>query len=212
MKGVALPKVAKQIRDGFTSDEVVSMIDAFNYKDYINARNKAIVAMLADTGLRAIEITNLPSDAVKNINMLVIGKGRKERIVYISPALRQILIKYERIKRKYFKDKLVKSDTYFLNYKGEEMSHVGLWKVAKLAGELAGVQDVHPHKFRHYYAVQCVKSKMDIYSLSRLLGHSDVSTTQIYLESLNHDELLDKAIASSPLMNIAKTRRNQIKK
>lgn len=78
LKPQSIVSMAKQIRDGFTSDEVVAMIDAFNYKDYINARNKAIVAMLADTGLRAIEITNLPSDAVKNINMLVIGKGRKD--------------------------------------------------------------------------------------------------------------------------------------
>jgi|SRR5690625_2013123 len=53
----------------------------------------------------------LPNKAVKNVNMLVIGKGRRERIVYISPALRQMLIKYERIKRSYFKDKLVKSDS-----------------------------------------------------------------------------------------------------
>jgi len=105
-KNVETPKVPKTVLNGFTTGEVAEMIDAFTYESYIEVRNKAIIAMLADCGLRAMELRTLKSKDVKDTTILVNGKGNKERFVYISPALKRILIKYERMKKQYFSDKI----------------------------------------------------------------------------------------------------------
>ncbi|MDN3439961.1 tyrosine-type recombinase/integrase [Planococcus sp. APC 3900] len=203
---VETPNVPKKILKGFTGKEVHSMMEAFTYKTYLEARNKAIIAMLADTGIRAMEIRGLETVNVKETTILVNGKGNKERNVFISPALKRILIKYERMKKQYFKDKAITTN-YFLSYVGSGLSHVALDSVVKEAGKRAGVagKRVSPHSFRHFYAVSCLnEGKMDVYSLSRLLGHSDISVTQRYLQSMNDEQLLSKAITSSPLMNLKK--------
>lgn len=202
---IVLPKVPKKVLKGFTNVEVQRMIDAFSYNNYIEARNKAIIAILADCGLRSMEARGLLSINVKETSLLINGKGNKERIVFISPVLKRILIRYERIKNQHFKDKQT-TDHYFLSYKGSEISHVGLDNIIKKAGKRAGVEDkrVSPHTFRHYFSVQCLLNSVDIYSLSKLLGHSEISTTQKYLQSLEDFELIHKAMPSSPLMNINK--------
>lgn len=199
---VETPKVPRKVLTGFTMEDVHAMIDAFSYKTYLEARNKAIIAMLADTGIRAMEIRGLKTTNLKETTILVNGKGNKERIVFISPALKRILIKYERMKKQYFHDKQM-TDEYFLSYTGSGLSHVALDSVVKEAGKRAGVvgKRISPHTFRHFYAVQCLNAGgMDVYSLSRLLGHSDISVTQRYLQSMNDEQLITKAISSSPLM------------
>lgn len=201
---VDTPKVQKKVIDGFTGKEVQDMVAAFTFKNYLEARNKAIIAMLADIGLRAMEIRGLQFTNVKETTILVNGKGNKERIVFISPALKRILIKYERLRKEYFQNKNVTSN-YFLSYQGAGLSHVALDSVVKEAGKRAGVtkKKVSPHVFRHFYAVACLsEGGMDVYSLSRLLGHADVSVTQRYLHSMSDEQLLSKAIASSPLMHL----------
>lgn len=204
-KKVDLPKVPKLVLKGFTPSEVEKMIDSYSYKTYIHARNKAILATMADVGLRSIEIRGLKSENVRETTLLVNGKGNKERIVFISPALKRILIKYERIKKKHFRDK-VTTDHYFLSYKGTELSHVGLDNIVKEAGRLTGIKGKRcsPHMFRHFFAVQSILNGLDIYSLSKLLGHADLSTTTRYLQSLEDFELIKKAMPSSPLMNLKK--------
>lgn len=208
-KKVEIPKVPIKILNGFTVKEVQTMIDVFTYKNYLETRNKAIIAMLADCGLRAMEIRGLKSENVRETSILVNGKGNKERVVFISPALKRILIKYERIKREYFKN-VDTEESYFLNYTGGSISHVALDNIIKKAGERAGIDGkrVSPHTFRHFYAVQCLTNgNIDVYSLSRLLGHSDISVTQRYLHSMNDEQLLDKAVSSSPLMNLRRAKK-----
>ncbi|MFY0802143.1 tyrosine-type recombinase/integrase [Peribacillus castrilensis] len=207
MKKVETPKVQKLVLKGFTLDEVTAMINAFTYKNYISARNRCIIAMMADCGLRAMEIRGLKITNVHETSILVNGKGNKERIVFISPALKKILIKYARMRKDHFKHKII-TDNYFLSYKGSEISHVGLYNVIKKAGKIAGIEDkrVSPHTFRHFYSVQCLIAGIDVYSLSRLLGHSEITTTERYLRSLNDEQLLDKAVSSSPLMNMVRNK------
>lgn len=95
MKKVELPKVPKKVLDGFNEREVLSMINAFDYSTYQEARNKAIIAMLADTGMRAMELRTLSVKNVGESTILIHGKGRKDRVAFISPALKKILIKIE---------------------------------------------------------------------------------------------------------------------
>lgn len=207
MAKVVLPKIPKKILKGFHEEEVSAMINAFSFKTYLEARNKSIIALLADCGLRAMEIRTLRMGSIRDDNTIVVwGKGNKERIVFISPALRRILIKYERLRKQYFKDKLTVVDRYFLNYTGGEISHTALWNVIVEAGKRAGVEEarVSPHTFRHFYAVNSLKNGVDLYTLSRLLGHAELTTTQAYLRTLDDKQLIDKALASSPLMGIVK--------
>lgn len=206
MKKIETPKVPKKVLKGFNADDIYSMIEAFSYKNYQEARNKAIIAMLADCGLRAMEIRTLPYENVGEMSILVYGKGNKERTAYISPALKKVLMKYERIRKEYVKDKILKEDTYFLSYQGRGLSHVSLDKVIKEAGERTGVKGkrISPHTFRHYFALTSLMNGIDIYSLSRLLGHTSILTTQRYLESLTDETLSERANSSSPLMNMGR--------
>jgi integrase/recombinase XerD len=207
MDKVERPKQPKLMLKGFTDDEVKAMIDSFGTKTYLDARNKAIIAMLADTGLRAIEIRTFKvKTLIDKDNIVVMGKGNKERNVAITPALKKFLIKYERQKAKYFKDFASTEGNYFLNYTGGEISHTALWNIIREAGKRAGVEDarVSPHTFRHYYAVNTLLNGKDLYMLSRLLGHSDVSTTQRYLQTLDDKTLIQRGIDISPLMNFGK--------
>jgi integrase/recombinase XerD len=205
---VATPKIPKKVLKGFTAEEVKAMIDAFTYKNYFEARNKAIIAMLSDCGLRAKELRELETINVKETTILVNGKGNKERYIFISPALKKILIKHERIKREFFKDKYINSHYYFLSYKGDLISHVGLDNVIKEAGRRTKIETkrVSPHTFRHFFSVQCILNGIDIYTLSKLLGHSELQTTQNYLQSLEDFELIKRAMPSSPLMNIGRSK------
>ncbi|SFC09985.1 integrase/recombinase XerD [Bacillus sp. OV322] len=182
MKKVDTPKIPKKILKGFTTKEVNSMINAFSYKNYIEARNKSIIAMLADCGLRAMELRGFLTKNVKETTILVNGKGNKERLIFISPALKRILIKYERIKKANFNQKET-SNHYFLSYKGSQISHVGLDNIIKKAGQRADIEGkrVSPHSYRHFFSVQCILNGIDIFTLSKLLGHSEISTTQRYL-------------------------------
>lgn len=208
MDKVTLPKVPKVLLTGLTTDEVVSMMDSFNNKDYLEVRNKTILALMADCGLHAMEVARLKNTDVRDMDIMIYGKGNKERIVFISPALKKIMIRYERTKRQYFKDRIQYSDNYFLAYQGKAMSTVAVYNLVVEASERVGItgKRVSPHMFRHYFAVQSVMAGIDIYRLSRLLGHSDVSTTQRYLESLNDDQLSKKANTHSPLMNLNRGR------
>jgi integrase/recombinase XerD len=209
-KKVELPKVPKRVFEGLTAKEVQAMINSFTYKTYLEARNKAILAMMADCGLRAMEIRGIKNEDVKESTILVHGKGNKERFVYISPALKKILIRYERLKRGYFRHRSFEEDFYFLNYVGKGLSHIGLDNLVKEAGRRAGVdpKKVKPHNFRHFYSVTTLNDgQIDLHSLSRLLGHSEVTTTQRYLSSMSEEQLLNKAISSSPLMNIGSSNR-----
>lgn len=204
MDGVTLPKKPKVLLTGLTTKEVVDMMESFNNKDYLEIRNKAILAIMSDCGLRAMEVAGLKESDIRETDIKVDGKGRKERIVFISPALKKILIRYERVKKQYFKDRVQYNDNYFLAYQGKAMSTTAVYNLVIEASERVGItgKRVSPHMFRHYFAVQSVMAGIDIYSLSRLLGHSDVSTTQKYLESMDSNQLLEKAISSSPLMNL----------
>lgn len=204
MKKVDMPKIPKKVINAFDNNDVIRMINVFSYSDYFEARNKAIIAMLADCGLRAMELRGLKSGDINETAMLVNGKGNKQRTVFISTHLKRILIRFERIKKEHFANK-DHTDHYFLSYLGDGLSHLGIYRIIKEAGERAGIEGkrVSPHTFRHYYAVQTLNSgNIDIYSLSRLLGHSDVSTTQRYLNSLSDAQLEVKALSSSPLSNL----------
>lgn len=212
MDNVECPKMPKTIIKTFDKSDVKKMIEAYPMNNYVNARNRAILSIFADCGLRTIEIRRLMPEKVKNKMIYVNGKGNKERVVFISPALKRTLIKYERFRNEFLKDNPAADPNYFLNYRGNRLTHEGVYQMVREAGKKAHItgKRVSPHNFRHFYSVEALKSgRIDLYSLSRLLGHASTIITERYLRSLQDNQLIDKAIESSPLMNLNK-KSNQI--
>lgn len=209
--GMNLIKEKDKTIQTFTDAEVYAMLQTFKKKrSYIDVRNKTIMMMLVDTGIRAGEVCKLRTTDIKDdMTLFIRGKGKKERYVPFSPALKKQMMKYERIKDSYFLDHFDLPKYYFLSKSGEQITRFVLqWMVAK-AGEKAGVdkEKCFPHNFRHYFAISSLKNGLDLYSLSRVLGHSDIQTTTVYASSIRDEEIQELTVKSSPLMNLKGGRR-----
>ena len=172
---------------------------------YINERNKTILIMLIETGIRNLELCNLQTSDIRNNTLRIFGKGNKERYVAITPELFKQMGRYERVKSNYMSDKVAKCDNYFVSQSQRPLTIEMIEKIIRKVGELAKVRDeirCSPHTFRHYFAQTQVKNGLDIFSLSRILGHSNISITHRYLQSMSNDDILQKSILTSPLRNI----------
>lgn len=202
---VSWMKEPKTIIKTFEDREVRAMLEAFNDNDYFSIRNRAIMAMLFDTGIRCYELCTLIDDCIKDNYIVIYGKGKKERQVGKSPYLAKILMKYERIKKYNFEYKNIKVNNYFLSRTGKPLTNAAIERIVKMAGKSANVSDdirCSPHTCRHYFAQAQLRNGNDVYSLSRLMGHDNIKITQRYLQGLQDDEVVNKSIKTSPLMNL----------
>lgn len=199
---VAWQKEPNVIIKSFTDDEVIRMLKVFDYSDYLNARNKTILAFLFDTGIRNLELCMLKNNDIKDNYITILGKGNKERHVGKSPLLEKHIIKYERIKQYYFKDKRSLYDNFFLSRAGKPLTVEAVERVLYYAGKEADVRKeirCSPHTCRHYFAQAQLRNNLDIYSLSRILGHENLTITKRYLQSIQDDDIVQKSIKTSPL-------------
>lgn len=204
-KKVEFLKENKVIIKTFNDNEVRRLLEAFKMDSYINARNKCIIRLLFDTGIRNFELCNIKKIDVKETVIYIYGKGRKERVVPISPQLKKIMIKYERIRDNYLKDDILHFDNYFLSFRNKPLTIEAIERVLRMAGEKAKVRSeirCSPHTCRHYFAQAQLKNGLDIYSLSRLLGHEKIDITKRYLQSLQDKDIVELSTATSPLMNL----------
>jgi integrase/recombinase XerD len=202
---VSWQREPKTLIKTFTNEEVQNMLKAYNYSDFLNARNRTILAFLIDTGARNLEVCTLCIEDIKDLYVTIKGKGKKERYVGISPVLRKSLIKYQRIKELYFKDKILKHDNYFLSRTGLPLTTEAIENIVRKAGKIAGVREeirCSPHTIRHYTAQTQLKNGLDVYSLSRILGHENIMITKRYLQSIQDKDIVEMSIKSSPLMNL----------
>lgn len=168
-KKVSWLREKKVIIDTFTDKEVRKMLDTYKFDSYISARNKCIMAVLFDIGIRNLELCNLNKLDVRESVIFILGKGNKERLVPISPYLKKVMIKYERIRDTYLKDNILHYDNYFLSYRNKPLTTEAVERVVRLAGKEAKVSDnirCSPHTCRHYYAQAQLRNGLDVYSLS----------------------------------------------
>jgi integrase/recombinase XerD len=145
-------------------------------------RDRAILELLYASGIRVSELTGLTLNRVnRQMGFLVtVGKGRKERIVPVGQSALQWLGRYIEQARPVFLRKKT-SSVLFLNRSGEAFSRQGLWKLIKKYAKMAGLErKVHPHTFRHSFATHLLEGGADLRSVQVMLGHADISTTQIY--------------------------------
>ena len=172
VRNVRQPKV--MIRT-FSEEEILKMLNHYQSNDYISIRNKAMLALFFDTGLRLTEVLELRNDQIYDGFVRVMGKGRKERVVPCSPYLAKLLMKYRIMKEAYFEEKNLTPQNYvFLSYRGKRMTQESVSKFLKRTAAFVGVREdirVSPHTCRHTFAHLQLKNGLDIYSLSRLMGH-----------------------------------------
>ena len=198
-------KEEKCVIKTYSDADIKKILKYYNNQGYLNIRNKTIVYMIIDTGIRCSELCDLKFNMVSIERILIHGKGNKQRFVSCSPMLAKQLIKYRQAYDKYFKGKVVKYDNLFLSRTGLPLTVETVERIFKTIENNTDIDDTvrcSPHTFRHYFAQAQLRNGLDVYSLSRLLGHENISITQRYLQGLNDENVLDMAVKFSPLMNL----------
>lgn len=198
-------KEGKVLIQTFTDEEVVALLGAFDGKSYLSARNKLILAIAFDTGARNAEICDMTCQDIRDNVILIHGKGNKERCVPLTPYLKKLMLKYERLRKEYFLDKTLRYENYLLSRTGRPLTTEALEHVFRQANETARVRDTvrcSPHTARHYYAQANLRNGLDVYSLSRLLGHENINITKRYLQSIQDESIVSMAVGSSPLSRL----------
>ena len=175
------PKIPKNLPKFLTEEEVFKLLDIKCTKP-IDYRNKAMLEVLYATGMRISELLNLE---ISNINYIdesikVMGKGSKERIIPIS----DVTIKYLKIYIDEYRNFILKNNTseyVFINYNGKRMSRQGFFKILKYVCQKSGInKDISPHVLRHSFATHLLNNGADLRIIQELLGHENISTTEIY--------------------------------
>ncbi len=145
-------------------------------------RDRAILELLYASGIRVSELATLTLNRVnRQMGFLVtVGKGRKERIVPVGQSALEWLARYmDQVRPSLLKKRT--SNILFLNRSGAGFTRQGLWKLIKKYAKMAGLErKVHPHTFRHSFATHLLEGGADLRSVQVMLGHTDISTTQIY--------------------------------
>lgn len=197
----------KTLINTFTDDQVERMMQVYIGSDYLVIRNKLIMAFLFDTGIRCLELCSIVNNDVKE-NTLIIrkGKGNKQRVVVISPYVRKLIMRYVKCRDARFKDRVIDKDTpFFLSYRFRALTIEGVERVVKTCGQKANIKKeirCSPHTCRHYFAQAQLRNGLDVYSLSRLLGHENISITKRYLQSIQDGDIVEMSVKTSPLMNL----------
>jgi integrase/recombinase XerD len=180
------PKIAKKLPNYLTEEEIDNLlnINLFTPYDY---RNKAMLELLYASGVRITELINLKvSDIdINNCFIRVFGKGKKERIVPIS----DVAIKYLVIYIEQYRNMILKehdSEYLFISNTYKNISRQGFFKILKAECKRCGIEkNVSPHVLRHSFATHLLKHGADLRIIQELLGHEDISTTQIYAHLVN---------------------------
>jgi integrase/recombinase XerD len=182
---LGIPKMYQHLPDVLSRDEMDSLLMQPDVTTALGKRDKAIIEMLYATGLRVTELTGL---MMHNINLEVgsirtMGKGSKERVIPMGSKAMNSLKQYLQESRPLLlKKRYSRGGSYlFLNSRGSSMTRQGLWKIIKKYALMAGItKSVTPHTVRHSFATHLLEGGADLRSVQIMLGHADISTTQIY--------------------------------
>lgn len=197
----------KRIIETYTDDEATRLISAFNDIDFLSMRNKTIIALQIDTGIRCSETIDIKIEDVLEDRIIIHGKGKKIRTVPISIEMNKLLKRYFKARMNYIA--LNDTEVYlFISRTGRILTVEAIESIYKRAGKIAQIERsirISPHTSRHYYAIKMLQSN-DIYTVSKLLGHNSVKITETYLQSLTNDKLIDAGRITSPLMTFKKNK------
>ena len=181
------PKLEKKLPIFLNVQEVERLLEAPNSKSLFGQRDRAMLELLYSCGLRVSELINL---SYHNINLKdefirIYGKGNKERLLPMGEIAIDYLTKYELNSRPALL-KNGQSDSYFLSNRGKAMSRQNFFYIIKDYASKAGIdKPLSPHSLRHAFATHLVQKGADLRSVQLMLGHSDISSTQLYTHIQN---------------------------
>lgn len=180
---ISPPKLAKTLPGVLSVSEIEKILSLPDSSVTLGIRDKTILEVFYACGLRISELISLKlSDLFLSDEMIrVFGKGSKERIVPIGSSAINWIKTYLTNSRPLL-SKLTKSENYlFLNSRGTRLSRMGVWKLVDRYARESGIEKpIHPHTFRHSFATHLIEGGADLRSVQEMLGHADISTTQIY--------------------------------
>lgn len=181
---IETPKAWQTLPKFLTKEEVERLLDAPNDSE-IGRRDRAMLQMLYATGVRVSELISLKfADVNLDAGLLTcFGKGSKERNVPFGKVAQETLKDYLPVRTKFLKGK--SSPYLFVNQQGSMITRQQFWRTIVEYGEQAGIGHITPHMLRHTFATHLLEHGADLRSVQMMLGHSDVSTTQIYTHVTN---------------------------
>jgi integrase/recombinase XerD len=179
------PKIRRSLPGYLRLEEVERLLSQPDLKTTLGMRDRAMLELLYSTGLRVSELVSLRvNDLDSKLGCVrCIGKGDKERIVPVGRSALGMVEKYLRDARPQLvrQGRAVNSATLFVNRRGASLSRVGVWKILSQYGRRAGLRvALTPHMLRHSFATHLLERGADLRSVQLMLGHADISTTQIY--------------------------------
>lgn len=184
MQLIDTPKKASTLPKAISPQAVEQLLEAPDTTTPLGVRDRTILELMYATGLRISELVNLKlSDMHLTMGFIqTMGKGEKERIIPLGEFANQWLEYYLDGARVYLQDQSPETSEYvFLNSRGKGLSRQGVWKKVKQLALEAGIdQNVTPHTLRHSFATHLLENGADLRMVQELLGHADISTTQIY--------------------------------
>lgn len=183
---VSRPKLTKHLPEYLTEEEVGKLLDV-EVKSPYDYRNKTILELLYSSGIRISELVNIKTSNYDSEECLIriMGKGSKERIVPLGDYAVNIMNDYMNNYRPLINKK--HTDYIFINNRGDKISRQFIFKVIKKEALKKGIKkDISPHTLRHTFATHLLKNGADLRIIQELLGHENISTTQIYTHVTNN--------------------------
>ena len=180
------PKIVKKTPRILTVEEMEALLSLPDDSTK-GLRDKAMLELLYGTGLKVSELIGLKLNEINpSLRFIRLVDKERERLIPFGEPAKVALEKYLSESRGTFLTKEEYADYLFLNYAGEPMTRQGFWKIIKNYGDMAGFDvGLTPHVFRHSFAAHMVENGADLKSLQEMLGHSDISTTQVYSRFAN---------------------------
>lgn len=192
------PKIEKKMPEILTMGEVSALLEQANGDSPKEIRDKAMLELLYATGIRVTELISLKvSDVNLPMHFIMCRDPHKERMIPFGTQAHDALERYlGGVRAEMVEDK--SSEILFANCSGKPMSRQGFWKLIKFYARKAGITaDITPHTLRHSFAAHLVENGADLKSVQEMLGHSDISTTQIYA-NMNHNRIREVYAKAHP--------------
>ena len=193
--GVQSPKIEKRVPSILTSEEVELLLDQPKDVDLKGTRDKAMLEFAYATGMKVTEIIDLNiGDVNLKDNTVTCKSGRKTRTIPLGALAEDALKEYIEEARPI----LIKSEedkALFVNMNGSRLTRQGFWKIVKYYKEQANIEkDITPHVLRHSFATHLLQNGADLKSIQTMLGHSDISSTQVYAQFKLNDKNIKQEV------------------
>ncbi|MEJ9211348.1 site-specific tyrosine recombinase XerD [Bacillus smithii] len=177
------PHLERSLPKVLTLSEVEALLEAPDRSKPSGLRDAAMLELLYATGIRVSELVNLNLDDLHlTMGFLrCIGKGNKERIIPVGKTALHVMEQYLQYGRPNMQSKKYRTDALFLNHHGNRLTRQGFWKILKGLAKKANIEkELTPHTLRHSFATHLLENGADLRAVQEMLGHADISTTQIY--------------------------------